>query len=181
MQLKNNLQSFYSSASHTTATNIGPRVATCSLRDLVLGWTTQHSFGRGISKVVYIEYHKFFPSFTNSALFLRPLCFQLNKCIFNRTSCSPPKWEEFLFFAWRLFRRGIGANCGLYVNNLRAQLNLARCHLATDIVLIRGSLLLWVWFNQITGSCRNKHVLLKCIAEFASICSFQVQLRTPVN
>lgn len=105
MQLKNNLQSFFSSASHTTATNIGPRVATCSLRDLVLGWTTQHSFGRGISKVVYIEYHKFFPSFTNSALFLRPLCFQLNNCIFNRTSCSPPKWEEFLFFACRLWWR----------------------------------------------------------------------------
>ena len=41
-------------------------------------------------------------------------------------------------------RRGIGANCGLYVNNLRAQVNLAGCHLATDIVLIRGSLLLWV-------------------------------------
>ena len=82
-----------------------PRVATCSLRDLVLGWTTQHSFGRGISKVVYIEYHKFFLSFTNSALFLRPLCFQLNKCIFNRTSCSPPWWEEFLFFAWRLWWR----------------------------------------------------------------------------
>lgn len=78
-------------------------------------------------------------------------------------------------------RRGIGANCGPYVNNLRAQVNLAGCHLATDIVFIRGSLLLWVWFNQITGSCCNKHVLLKCIAEFASICSFQVQLRTPVN
>lgn len=54
---------------------------------------------------MYIEYHKFFPSFTNSAPFLRPLCFQLNKCIFNRTSCSPPKWEEFLFFAWSLWWR----------------------------------------------------------------------------
>ena len=31
-------------------------------------------------------------------------------------------------------RRGIGANCGLYVNNLRAQVNLAGCHLATDIL-----------------------------------------------